>query len=206
MNKILIIVFSIIIITSLTITGIAYFSGPEPEEPLTVNLIRVETPEQTEAEWPESIHDPSQYWIHPPEGENLALGRPATTEGGYTEVYSPSNATDGIVTSYWESSGFPGIITIDLEDVHTIRTVCVRLNPSALWEARSQAIEILVSTDNSNFSVVSPNEMHRFDPDTGNIVLIEFEPVSAKYVRLVIAESTANRTRGAQAAEIMIFS
>ena len=207
MNNILIIIFSAIILISLAIAGVAYFSYTEEYvEPLTVKLIRVEAPEQTEAEWPESIHDPSLYWIDPPEGVNLAEGKQAKAEGGYTEVYAPMNATDGIVTSYWESAGFPGIITVDLEDTHTIQTLCIRLNPSALWEARSQEIEVLVSTDGNDFVTVVQNEMYGFDPDTGNIVIIDLEPVSARFVRLIISSSTANRTRGAQIAELMIFS
>jgi len=95
--------------------------------------------------------------------------------------------------------------TIDLADTYTIQTVAVRLNPAPIWEPRTQTFEVLVSTDGSSFTVVYPSERHQFDPDTGNIVRIDFEPTSARYVRLAFTEKSSGRSNGAQASEIQVY-
>ena len=48
-------------------------------------------------------------------------------------------------------------------------------------------------------------EKYPFDPETGNRIRIDFDPVEASFVKLVFTMSTAARTMGAQAAEICIY-
>jgi hypothetical protein len=197
-----IIVFSAVIVVSLVLSAIAFF-GAGGEEP-SVNLTVVTTPDQARAEWPPAIHDPMSDMIALPDTPNLAQGRPVSATS-FHDVYVPANAVDGALTSYWESEGFPVEFTINLEGMYTIQTVAVSLNPSLLWEPRSQGFEVLVSGDGSGFTSVAANELHGFDPATGNTVRVDFAPVSARYVRLVFTANTATRTMGAQAAEIMVF-
>ncbi|MCL2079837.1 MAG: discoidin domain-containing protein [Oscillospiraceae bacterium] len=203
MKKTLIIIFAVIIAISAAASVIAYFALPGAG-PSNLNLTVVEAPDQSAPQWPPAVYDPSENWINPPDGANIAEGKPAVS-GEHTEVYSPENVTDGSLTSYWESNGYPGEVTINLEAMYTIQTVCVRLNPSSLWEARSQAFEVHISGDGVNFTEIVPNDMHDFDPITGNIVRVDFEPVSAQYVRFIFTRNTASRTNGAQAAELMVF-
>lgn len=201
MGKKLIPVFCVVIVLSLAVSALSFFgvfgggSG---------GVTIVKAPDQSEAERPDCFPDPEENMIALPEGANLAEGRPVSA-GEVTEVYTANNVNDGDVNTYWESKGFPAEITFTLDGTHTVSTVAVRLNPAALWEARTQGFAILVSTDGSSFTEVTADAKYDFNPDTGNMVRVDFSPVQAAYVRLVFSTNSASRTNGAQAAEIMIF-
>lgn len=202
MGKKLIPVFCAVIVLSLAVSALSLFGvfGGGGDSGVTV----VKAPAQTEAERPDCIPDPEANWIKLPEGTNLAEGRPVAA-GEITDVYTANNLNDGDVNTYWESKGFPAEVTITLDGTHTVGTVVVRLNPSAVWEARTQGFAVLVSTDGSSFTEVAADAKYDFDPDTGNLVRADFSPAQATYVRLVFSTNSSSRTGGAQAAEIMVF-
>jgi hypothetical protein len=201
MNKILIIVFCAVITVSAVVSGIMFFAGDGGDTP---GLTIVKTPGQNGPTRPPGFPDPEENWIKLPDGPNLAEGK-RVIAGEVTDVYAANNAVDGILTSYWESRGIPADITIDLADSHTIRTVAVRLNPAPIWEPRTQTFAVLVSTDGENFTVAAPETRYEFDPDTGNIARADFNPVTARYVRLTFTEKSSGRSNGAQAAEIQVY-
>jgi len=207
MNKKLIIVFCVVIAASLITSAVVYFAGaasaPEKSD-LPPGVTLIDTPEQEEAGLPPGFPDPEEHFIKLPETQNLAEGKSVET-GEVTEVFVAANAVDGDLTSYWESKGLPMDFTIDLADTHTIQTVAVRLNPAPIWEPRMQTFEIQVSNDGSSFTTVVPSERYQFDPDTGNIVRVDFEPVAARYVRLHFTEKSSGRSNGAQASEIQVY-
>jgi len=217
MNKKLLIIFCAIIVISLVVSAVVFFTGssagspdgspadPAPDEiTLPPGVSLVQTPEQTKAEFPPGFPDPEANFIKLPETENLALGK-SVESGEATEAFVPANAVDGELTSYWESKGLPMDFTVDLADTYTIQTVAVRLNPAPIWEPRTQTFEVLVSLDGSSFSTVAPSDRHQFDPDTGNIVRVDFEPVQARYVKFTFTEKSSGRSNGAQAAEIQVY-
>ncbi|MCL2003662.1 MAG: discoidin domain-containing protein [Oscillospiraceae bacterium] len=206
-NKILTVVFCAVIAVSLLLAGAAFFMGSgndAPEEETVPGLTVVRAPAQTEAVRPPGFPDPEENWIKLPDGPNLAEGKPVTS-GEHTEVFEPANTVDGDLNSYWESKGIPAEITIDLEAVYTVQTVGVRLNPVPIWEARTQTFEILVSADGAAFTSVVPDTRYEFDPDTGNLARADFDPVPARYVKLIFSAKSSGRSNGAQAAEIVIF-
>ena len=202
MGKKLIPVFCAVIVLSLAVSALSLFGvfGGGGDSGVTV----VKAPAQSEAERPDCIPDPQANWIKLPEGTNLAEGRPVSA-GEITDVYTANNVNDGDVNTYWESKGFPAEVTFTLDGTHTVGTVAVRLNPSAVWEARTQGFAVLVSTDGSSFTEVAADAKYDFNPDTGNVVRVDFSPVQAAYVRLVFSANSSARTGGAQAAEIMVF-
>jgi len=204
MNKKLSVVFSIIIVISIVVSVVALAGGGDNYDASDANVTIVTAPEQTEPEWPPAIIDPREFLVQLPETPNLAENRPVTASS-FTDIYVATNAVDGAATSYWESDGFPAEFTISLDGAHNIQTVAVSVNPSPLWEARTQAFEILISDDGTNFTTIVEETHHEFDPLTGNMVRIDFEPVSASFVKLIFTHNSAARTEGAQAAEIMIF-
>ena len=167
-------------------------------------LTVVKTPEQAKAERPGVFPDPQANWVKLPDGPNLAEGKQVSA-GEVTEVYASANVTDGDLTSYWESKGLPAGITIDLAGSYTIQTVAVRLNPAPIWEARNQTFSVLVSGDGETFTEAAPEERYEFNPDSGNIVRVDFAPVTAQYVRLVFTAKSSGRSNGGQAAEIGIY-
>jgi hypothetical protein len=218
LNIILIIVFSALIVASVVIILVSNPAEPqiiEPETPdpiiiekiipPTSGLVIVDTPAQTDPGDPPGFPDPEANWVKLPDGPNIALGKTITSGDEHQEVYEPSNVLDGDLTSYWESRGVPATITIDLHDTYNIQTVAVRLNPAPIWEPRNQTFEVRVSADGINYTIVSPLQRHDFDPDSGNIVRIDFDAISARYVQMEFTDKSSGRSAGAQASEIEIF-
>ena len=199
MNKKLNVIFIVVIALSLAGVTAALFL-PSGSDGLTV----VKTPAQTGPERPPVFPDPQAGWIKLPDSPNLAEGKPVSS-GEHTEAFEPANAVDGNLNSYWESKGIPAEITIDLEGTYNIQTVAVRLNPAPIWEARTQTFEILTSTDGAGFSAAVSETRYEFDPDTGNLARISFDPIPARFVKLVFTAKSSGRSNGAQAAEIAIF-
>ena len=202
MKKILSIFFVILIVLSLAAAVCAYFGlfDPKGDPGLTV----VAAPEQTKAQRPPCFPDPEANYIPMPETENLAQGKPVVS-GEHTDVYVIENVNDGKTDTYWESKGFPAEVTIDLGDSQTVATVAVRLNPSAIWEARKQEIAVFVSADGESFTEAAAAAMYDFDPNTGNRIRIDFDAAQARFVKLVFTVNSSSRTGGAQAAEIEVY-
>ena len=183
--------------------GIAGAETPEDED--TIVMI-VRAPEQTKAERPPCFPDPADQFIPLPEGENIALGKPIQASA-HNDVYVSRNLNDGIVETYWESKGFPAELTVDLEGVRTISAASVCLNPSAIWEPRTQEIALLVSMDGEHFAEAAASQIYQFDAATGNRIRIDLEPVEAAWVRVIITSNSAYpaHSGGAQIAEIGLY-
>lgn len=192
----------VIIALSLVVIVCAYLgvfpSGGAP------GLTIVQAPEQTAAQRPSCFPDPTANYIPLPETENLAEGKPISS-GEHTDVYVNTNVNDGKTDTYWESKGFPAEMVIDLGGSHSISTVAILLNPSAVWEARTQEVAVLVSTDGENFTEVAAAAKYDFDPNTGNRIRIDFDSVDASFVKVIFTMNSSSRTGGAQAAEIQVY-
>lgn len=180
----------------------AVFAESEEDADTIVTIIHA--PEQTKPERPPCFPDPSANFIPLPETENYAQGKPVAS-GAHTDVYVSRNVNDGKTDTYWESKGYPAEMTIDLQDVYTISTVAVCLNPSSIWEPRTQEIAVQVSTDGETYTEIVKAAKYDFDAATGNRIRIDFEPVQASYVKVIFTMNTAARTGGAQAAEICVY-
>jgi hypothetical protein len=213
LNIILIAVFAVLIVASVVVIVLALMVEPETPDPIireviippTSGITVVSTPAQSEPTHPDGFPDPEENWIELPEGPNIAEGKTVTSGDEHQEVYEVSNVLDGDLTSYWESRGLPATLTIDLENTYTIQTIAVRLNPAPIWEPRNQTFEVRVSADGSSYTVVAPLQRRDFDPDSGNIVRLDFDPIVTRYVQMEFTEKSAGRSAGAQAAEIQIF-
>ena len=180
------------------------FTSAEDTESIETIVTIVPAPEQTQAERPSCFPDPSDNYIQLPESENIALNKPLTS-GAHTDVYVISNVNDGKTDTYWESKGWPAEVVIDLEGTFTISTVAVCLNPSSIWEPRTQEIAVWISTDGETFTEIVPAAKYDFDAETGNRIRIDFDPVEATHAKIIFTMSTASRTGGAQAAEICVY-
>ena len=164
----------------------------------------VKAPEQTAPERPACFPNPADNFIPLPETGNLAEGKEVLA-GAHNDVYVSSNVNDGKTDTYWESKGFPAEMTIVLGEAHTVSTVAVCLNPSSIWEPRTQEIAVWVSTDGESFTEVASAEKYDFNAETGNRIRIDFDAVQAAYVKVVFTMNSSSRTGGAQAAEICIY-
>lgn len=181
-------------------------TGAETIEDGDTIVTIVRAPEQSKAERPPCFPDPADQFVPLPEGENIALGKPIQASA-HNDVYISGNLNDGIVETYWESKGFPAELTVDLEGVHTVSAATFCLNPSAIWEPRTQEIALLVSTDGEHFTEAAPAQVYHFDAATGNRVRIDLEPVEAAWVRIIITSNSAypSHSGGAQIAEIGLY-
>jgi hypothetical protein len=157
---------------------------------------------QDEASTPDEFIPEEMQEFIPPEGENLAEQK-KITESGHADVYFAAKAIDGRDTTYWEGNGFPSSITIDLEGRYSISKLALRLPPLRVWSARTQTLQIEVSTDNESFETIFEGQAVEFDPMTGNGAILSFDSVDCQYVRIIFTANTG--AGGGQLSEILIF-
>ncbi len=165
---------------------------------------RVATPEQSKVEVPTGFEKPEPVVPELPTGENVALNKKVES-GLHTDVYKPKNVNDGNVLTYWEGADFPNYMKIDLDGTYKIRTAVIMLNPAAIWGPRTQTFEIQVSMDGEEFTTIVPSTQYQFDPMTGNLVIVEFEPTDAAYVQFIFTQNSGTFEKGGQAAEICLY-
>ncbi|MFF4029278.1 discoidin domain-containing protein [Streptomyces sviceus] len=137
--------------------------------------------------WPQ----PGQGNPDPDPNRNLAKGRPATATGSQ-DVYTPGKAVDGDANSYWESANnaFPQSWTVDLGSAEPVRRLVLKLPPQSAWQARTQTVTVLGSTDGSTYTTVVGAQGYRFDPATGNTATVGLSGTSLRYLRLSVSANT----------------
>lgn len=138
--------------------------------------------------WPQ----PGQGNPEPDPGRNLAKGRPVTATGSQ-DVYTPGKAVDGDANTYWESANraFPQSLTVDLGSTQAVRRLVLKLPPQDAWQARTQTLSVLGSTDGSAWTTVAAAKDHRFDPATGNTVTVALPAgTGLRHLRLQVTANT----------------
>ncbi|WNM40140.1 discoidin domain-containing protein [Micromonospora halotolerans] len=122
---------------------------------------------------------------------DLARGRP-TTESSHTQSYGSGNVVDGNPDTYWESANnaFPQWVQVDLGAATPVGRVVLRLPPSAVWQARTQTLSVLGSTDGGGWSTLVAAAGRVFDPATGNQVTLAFAATPARYVQVRFTGNT----------------
>lgn len=142
-----------------------------------------------------------------PDGVNIAENA-IIDANGFNDVYMPAKVKDGNVNaaSYWEGAAdsYPNIITASYPEAQSIHAIRLRLCPLSIWGRRIQTFNVLVSEDGESFTELIPSKDYDFDPDTGNEVVVEFDEVNIKAVRLEFTQNTG--AVGAQLAEFEIYS
>ncbi|MDR2505963.1 MAG: discoidin domain-containing protein [Oscillospiraceae bacterium] len=201
-RKILVVLLAIIALFSLA--GMVFLIvTPEPERGIATALTVIPAPVQTKAEVPAAFVLPEMETLVLPEGENLAKGKKVTFSD-YTDVYPGKQAVDGRERTYWEGAAFPSWITVDLAEPAAISKIVLRVPPQRNWGKRTQVISLAVSLDGESFTDIVTAASYVFDPQTGNGVLVEFEPVEAQYVRATIESNTG--ATGGQLSELCVYS
>ncbi|MGF0175957.1 CARDB domain-containing protein [Streptomyces sp. Marseille-Q5077] len=133
---------------------------------------------------------------------NLALGKTATASGSHSG-YPAGNVTDGSQQTYWESpsNAFPQWIQVDLGGRAAIDQVVLKLPTS--WEARTQTLRVLGSSDGSSFSTLSGSAGRQFDPSRSSSVTVAFDSTDVRYVRVQVTANTG--WPAAQVSELEIY-
>ncbi|MBQ9885681.1 MAG: discoidin domain-containing protein [Lachnospiraceae bacterium] len=182
------------------------FSAPEQKMP-EANLEVVKAPEQAEAMTLPVETAAEEFVPVTPEGVNVAL-KGAAKSGGYQDVYLPNLAVNGDTSgpSYWEGEAgiWPNWFSVDFDDTYPIYCIKLGVCPAKIWGKRTQEFSIEVSEDGENYTEIVPNTKYQFDPLTGNYVIVEFDEVTAKSIKLVF-QSNSGAT-GPQIAELEAYA
>ncbi len=200
-----------ILIIILAVVAVGMWCGvfilrSEAKKPVYGEITIVETADRTEsAEHPAFIKEVFEPVI--PDGENIA-GEAKMTASGYNDVYVPNKANDGDTAgaSYWEGAPneYPNILTATFAEEESIHAVKVLLCPQVIWGKRTQTFSVEISSDGENFEELIASADYKFDPNTGNELVLEFDAVTCKAVRLVFTDNTG--ATGAQVAELELYS
>lgn len=199
----------LIVVLALVNIGLAVyvygiFSEPE-QKMLDSNVQIVTAPEQEEMMTLEKETVPDFVPVTP-EGVNVALNG-SCQSGGHQDVYLANKAVDGKTAgaSYWEgkSGQWPNWISVDCGDIYSVYCVKVSVCPDMVWSKRTQEFSVEVSLDGENYTEVAASEVHQYDPLYGNYVIVEFDEVPAKFVKLVFKSNSG--ASGPQVAELEAY-
>ncbi|MFE7414556.1 CARDB domain-containing protein [Streptomyces laurentii] len=133
---------------------------------------------------------------------NLALGRTATADGAHG-AYPAGNVTDGSQASYWEgpAGAFPQWVQVDLGTTTRVDNVTLKLPTT--WEARSQTVAVLGSTDGTAFTTLAAAQSRAFGPSQANTVTIALASVAARYLRIQVTSNSG--WNAAQLSELEVY-
>nr|WP_233598841.1 CARDB domain-containing protein [Amycolatopsis sp. WAC 01375] len=137
-------------------------------------------------------------------GANLAAGKPIEATSA-VHSFVPANANDNNTATYWESAaGYPNSLTVKLGTDADVDSVVVKLNPDAIWGARTQNFEILGRAQGATaFTALSARADHRFDPATNqNSVVV---PVSGRASDVRLQFFANSGAPGGQVAEFQVI-
>lgn len=200
------IIIGVVVCLAVVFVGmrVAIAVGGSPVKMSDDNLTVVTAPDQEEAQINEAF-TVEEYVPPVMEGTNVAIGA-TVTASGFNDVYEAALCNDGARDTYWE--GAPDVsentVTLELAESHNIHTVVLALNPAVIWAKRTQTLSISISDDGENFTDIVASADYQFDPKTGNQVVIDFDEVSAKYVRVSVTKNTG--AVGGQIAEFEVYS
>ncbi len=133
---------------------------------------------------------------------NLSVGKSVTASSSiYTFV--ATNANDGNTSTYWEGSGQPANITMNLGANANITSLVLKLDPSSAWGQRTQTIEVLGHDQNTTtFTTLKSATVYTFNPASGNTVTI---PVTATASEIRLNFTTNSGAPAGQIAEFEVY-
>lgn len=128
-----------------------------------------------------------------PEGYNVIKGKTVIDYSNYVnESESPAKLIDGNYDTKWcdNTSANPKYVTVDLGATRLINTFILRnCKTREPGYANTRSFRIQVSLDNENWINV-----YKTTSNTDNITVVELdEPASARYIRLMLDESSTAR-------------
>lgn len=200
----IIIIFLTCLLVGIIIFGAVSFT--KPYDMKIENLTIHESPNQTESkEHPDFVVE--EYVSELPEGENIAL-EGKVSASNFADVYTPMKVIDGSPDggSYWEAAAdsYPNTLVVEFEEAKPIHGLRIRLCPDSVWGKRRQTFEVAISDDGENYITLIPMEKYEFNPNLGNEVILIFDEVNARYVKISFTQNTG--ASGAQVAEFEIYS
>ncbi|WDZ82805.1 CARDB domain-containing protein [Micromonospora cathayae] len=137
-----------------------------------------------------------------PGGTNLATGKPIEASSS-TFSFVAANATDGSLTSYWESAGFPATLTVKLGATADLTAIVIRLNPDPVWGPRTQNVQVLGRADPAGgFTSLKAAADYSFSP-SGNQNTVTI-PVTGRVADLQLRFLGNTGAPGGQVADLQV--
>jgi len=206
MNKVRIGLIVLLAILAAGLWGYTFSISSKAEETAYGEVNVVATADRTTSEIPARFVK-EEYIPVIPDGVNIAEDA-YFDANGYNDVYLSGKAKDGDTSgaSYWEGApdSYPNILTAVYNEEVNIHALRLLLCPLSIWGSRVQTFSVEISSDGENFTELIPSRDYTFDPNKGNEVVLEFDDVTVKAVRLQFTQNTG--AVGAQLAELEIYS
>lgn len=206
MKKVRIILIVILAVAAVGIWGTVLILQKGAETVSYGEVTVVKTADRTESIVPPSMVK-EEYKPIIPDGVNIT-GEARIDANGFNESFAPGKVKDGDTSgaSYWEgeANAYPNIIAAVFQESYNIHAIKLCLCPQAIWGPRTQTFSVEISEDGETFTEFLPSADYQFDPDTGNELVLEFDPVNVKAVQLTFTGNTG--AVGAQIAELEIYS
>ncbi len=131
-------------------------------------------------------------------GVNLALGASYSSSATWNGSGSP---VDGDTSTYWESNGLPGQLTIDFQGRRQVNQVTLRLRD--YWGNRTQNLEVQGSLDGETFTSLLPAKDYLFENYLTNTLQLSFEETQLRYLRIIGRSNTG--AQGIQLSEVEVY-
>ncbi|MBR1929948.1 MAG: discoidin domain-containing protein [Lachnospiraceae bacterium] len=196
----------VLALAAVAVWGTTFVLQAQNKQSVYGEVTIVETPEQTESITPAAFVK-EEFVPVIPKGTNIAQ-EARFDANGFNDVYPPGNAKDGETqgASYWEgvANEYPNIFTAVFEEPRQIHALKLLLCPKTIWGPRVQTFSVEVSQDGETFTELLASTDYRFDPATGNELVLEFDEVEVEAVQLTFTGNTG--ATGAQIAELEIYS
>jgi galactose oxidase len=122
--------------------------------------------------------------------------------------FPPSNAFDGNDGTYWHTQyepdtiALPHRITIDMTSVYAVNGITYLPRQDGSRNGNIGEHQVFVSTDGNNFNLVAFGTWM----DDQTLKSADFEPVQARYVRIVALTEAGNRGPWTSAAEFSVYN
>nr|BFE60900.1 CARDB domain-containing protein [Dactylosporangium thailandense] len=182
-------------------SGVLTYTDTQPAGTTVTYWVRARDTAGTESA--DSNHVTRNGSTPPPGGTNLSQGKPVDANSSVFSFVA-ANAVDGNVGTYWESSGYPGTLTVHLGANADVTSLVVKLNPDTAWGPRTQSLAVLGREQSATgFTTLVPRADYAFAPGgTQNSITI---PVTARVADVQLQFFANTGAPGGQVAEFQVF-
>ncbi|MFB9907580.1 discoidin domain-containing protein [Allokutzneria oryzae] len=110
------------------------------------------------------------------------LASNGVSASGSGQAHGAANVSDGDQETYWQGTGTPQWVQVDLGGGSTVGEVVLKLPKR--WAKRTQTLSVHSSHDGVGFAMAVKPTAYTFDPAAGNTVAIDVPATSTRFVRV----------------------
>lgn len=138
-------------------------------------------------------------------GTNVAPAGSITATSSLNATQQPQKLLDGNQVTIWESNHIlPASVTVTLTQTYVIDQIKLKLPDDVnYWGGRNQTIQILGSSDGTNFTQIVAPTSYFFSNGAASVKTINFTPVNYRHIKVTV--STNSQTDSSQLSELEIY-